>query len=460
MKKFLILFTLVLLLPCVSLTADAEHKGGENFDKTIYLNQAWWAKYNDTNLTEYIDDAYRNNQDLKIAALNTKQAREVVKQSFANQLPQLGFYPDISRTFQSSNINHGKLIIPDYNQSNFFLPISMTYEADIWGQNFLRTKSLKKQAEIVAENERATYISLTSAIAADYFNLIKADKLILSQKELIKLQNRIIKMTAIKYENGLCPVTEYLSEKQYLTQLKESKEFYENTRKVLENQLIVLLGDRNRTELHRGYYAYISAPQIPQGISAEVIQNRPDLLKTEKYIQKIGIDVKVARRDFLPKFNLYGEVGFNAYSFGNIFGNHTFRALAGVLPSVDLFTGGAKMSALRYSKLEYDKAQQMYEKTILTSLQEVSDSLHWAKTTKKNYESSRERHKLEQTKFTLMMKKNSIGAMSDLDLLRAKEALIVSEISEASNRIDYLISTISLYKSVGGVDYMNFEEKL
>lgn len=460
MKKFSILFTLVLLLLSGSLTANAEHKGNENSDKTIYLNQAWWAKYNDTNLTGYIEDAYQNNQDLKIAALNTKQAQEVVKQSFANQLPQLGFYPDISRTFRSSNINHGSLIIPDYKQSNFMLPISMTYEADIWGQNFLRTKSLKKQAEIVSENERATYISLTSAIAADYFNLIKTDKLISSQKELIKLQNRIIKMTGIKYENGLCPVTEYLSEKQYLTQLKENKELYENTRKVLENQLIVLLGDRNRTELHRGSYAYISIPEIPEGISAEVIQNRPDLLKTEKYIQKIGIDVKVARRDFLPKFNLYGEVGFNAYTLGNIFGNNTFRSLAGVLPSVDLFTGGAKMSALRYSKFEYDKAQQMYEKTILTSLQEVSDSLHSAKTTKKNYESSRERRKLEQTKFTLMMKKNSIGAMSDLDLLRAREVLVASEISEASNRIDCLISTINLYKAVGGVDYMNFAEDL
>ena len=460
MKKFLILFTLILLFPFGSSAVLAERKGNENFDKSVYLNQAWWAKYNDANLTGYIDDAYRNNQDLKIAELNTKQAREIVKQSFANQLPQLGFYPDISRTFQSSNINHGKLIIPDYTQSNFFLPISMTYEADIWGQNFLRTKSLKKQAEIVAENERATYISLTSAIAADYFNLIKADKLILCQRELINLQNRIIEMTAIKYKNGLCPVTEYLSEKQYLTLLKEDNDFYENTRKVLENRLIVLLGDRNRTELHRGNYAYISIPQIPSGISAEVIQNRPDLLNAEKYIQKIGIDVKVARRDFLPKFNLYGEVGFNAYSLGNIFGNHTFRALAGVLPSLDLFTGGAKVSALRYSKFEYDKAQQMYEKTILTSLQEVSDSLYLAKTAKKNYASAQERHKLEQSKFTLMKKKNLIGALSDLDLLRAKESLIVTEISEVSSQVDCLISTINLYKSAGGVDYTNFEEKL
>lgn len=430
MKNLKIFFTLILLLSCVFLDAYGAELQKPEFDKTLYLNQAWWAKYNDTNLTEYIEDAYRNNQDLKIAALNTKQSQEIVRQAFANQLPHLGFYPDISRTFRSSNINHGSLIIPDYKQSNFMLPLSMTYEADIWGQNFLKTKSLKKQAEIIQENERSTYISLTSQIAADYFNLIKTDKIISEQKELIRLQKQIVKKVGIKYENGLCPITELLEEKQYLTQLQEIQELYKNTQKILENQLITLLGNRNRTEIQRGNYENVLLPEIPDAIGSEIIQNRPDLIKAEKYIQKLGIDVRVARRDFLPKFNLYGEVGFNAYTLGNIFGNNTFRALGGVLPSVDIFTGGAKMSVLRYTKLEYDKAQQMYEKTILTSIQEVNDSLQTAKTAKKNYELSKEHRQLEQRKFALTSKRNSIGAMSDLDVLREKENLIASEISE------------------------------
>ena len=101
----------------------------------------------------------------------------------------------------------------------------------------------------------------------------------------------------------------------------------------------------------------------------------------------------------MPKFILYGQAGFSAYNFTNIFGNHTFKSLAGVVPSFDLFTGGAKMARLRWTKLELEKAQQMYEKTVLTSIQEVNDSLNGKKTREKNYKESEKRYNLENEKY-------------------------------------------------------------
>ncbi len=459
MKNFKIIFTLVLVLVCGFNSVDAKVKE-DNTYKLQYLNIDWWKKYNDDILLDYLNKAFVNNQDLKISALKTKQAQEIVKQSFADQLPQIGFYGDLFRDFQSSDVKLGNVVINDYKQSNFVLPLTMTYEIDIWGENYLKTKSLKKQVEIMKQDERATYISLTSALASQYFNLIKLDKLIKNQEQLLKLQKQIVEMTETKYKNGLCSLTELLMEKQVLTEFEETLDLYRNHQKTIERQLIVLVGDRNLVDIKRNDYKTLSMPEIPENISAEVIQNRPDLLKTENYIQKIGIDVKTARRDLLPKFILYGQAGFNAYSFTNIFGSHTFKALGGIAPSFDIFTGGLKMSRLRYSKLEYEKAQQTYEKTILTSIQEVNDSLYTANTSKKNYNSSLERYNLEKDKYSLMLRKHVIGALSELDRLKAEEALILSERDEASNKINYIISTINIYKSVGGVDYMKFAESI
>ena len=321
-------------------------------------------------------------------------------------------------------------------------------------------KCLKKQVEIMKQDERATYIALTSALASEYFNMIKLDKLIQNQEKLVELQKKITAMTEIKYNNGLCPLTEYLVEKQLYTQFQELLDIYINQRDTIGRQLVVLVGDRNLTDVKRSNYDNVSMPQIPESIAAECIQNRPDLLKTEEYIQKIGIDVKVARRDFLPKFTLYGQAGFNAYSLSNIFGAHTFKALAGVMPSLDLFTGGAKIAHLKYSKMEYEKAQQMYEKTILTSIQEVNDSLSSAIKSKKNYAMSNERNDLEKDKYQLMLRRKQIGALSDLDLMRAEENLILADKDEASNKINYIISTINIYKAVGGTDYMKYAENI
>ncbi len=462
MKIFKILLTLFILLCTFNITAEAKNKKNTPDYRMEYLNLEWWQKYNDPVLTDYITTAFNNNQDLKIASLNVKQSEQVVKMAFAGQLPQVGFQGDVFRDFSSSTVRFGDVVIPDYKQSNFFLPLTMSYEVDIWGENYLKTKSVKKQHEIVKQNERASYISLTSAVASQYFNLIKFDKLINAQEELVKLQTEIVRMEEIKYKNGLCPVTELMDEKQLLTQLKEELNIYKDKREVVGRELGVLTGLREKDliAMPRTEYSELALLTVPDAINAEVIQYRPDFVKAEDYIEKIGIDAKVAKRDFLPKFVLYGQAGFNAYNLGNIFGDHTFKSLLGFMPSIDLFTGGAKMARLKWTKIELEKAQQLYEKTILTSIQEVNDSLSAAKTREKNYKESVKRYNLENEKFILADKKFNIGAKSKLDRMKDEERLLVAEKDEVNGKINYLISTIDVYKAVGGKDLTTVNDSL
>ena len=462
MKILKILLTLFILLCTVSL-ADAKTKSNSNENYRLeYLNLDWWQKYNDPILTDYISTAFKNNQDLKIATLNVKQSEQVVKMAFAGQLPQVGFQGDVFRDFRSANVKLGDVIVKDYSQSNFFLPLTMSYEVDIWGENYLKTKSFKKQLEMVKQNERASYISLTSAVASEYFNLVKLDKLIKNQQELVKLQTEIVRLEDLKYKNGLCPITELMDEKQLLTQLQEELNVYIDKRLIVGRQLGVLTGEREKdlSLMPRSDYSIITLLPLPDSINAEVIQYRPDFMKAEEYIQKIGIDVKVAKRDFLPKFILYGQAGFSAYNLTNIFGNHTFKSLVGFMPSIDLFTGGAKMARLRYNKLELEKAQQIYEKTILTSIQEVNNSLCGALTRELNYNESVKRYNLENDKFNLAQKKFDIGAKSNLEMMKDREKLLVAEKDKVNSQVNYLISTLSIYKAVGGNDFTTINEKL
>lgn len=462
MKILKILLTLFILLCTVSL-ADAKTKSNSNENYRLeYLNLEWWQKYNDPVLTDYISTAFKNNQDLKIATLNVKQSEQVVKMAFAGQLPQVGFQGDVFRDFRSANVKLGDVIVKDYSQSNFFLPLTMSYEVDIWGENYLKTKSFKKQLEMVKQNERASYISLTSAVASEYFNLVKLDKLIKNQQELVKLQTEIVRLEDLKYKNGLCPITELMDEKQLLTQLQEELNVYIDKRIIVGRELGVLTGEREKdlSLMPRSDYSIITLLPLPDSINAEVIQYRPDFMKAEEYIQKIGIDVKVAKRDFLPKFILYGQAGFSAYNLTNIFGNHTFKSLVGFMPSIDLFTGGAKMARLRYNKLELEKAQQIYEKTILSSIQEVNNSLGGALTRELNYNESVKRYNLENDKFNLAQKKFDIGAKSNLEMMKDKEKLLVAEKDKVNSQVNYLISTLNIYKAVGGNDFTTINEKL
>ena len=445
-KNFLTILILLAALPVYA---------KESVDKLTYLNLDWWKNYKDEILIQHLQTLYNNNHDLKIAALKTKQSEENVRLIGANQLPQVGFDGSLSRVLSGAQTEFGNVIIPEYSQNEFVLPLGASYEIDIWGQNYLNRKSAKKQKEITEQQERATYIYITSVFAADYYNLIKADELEKTLIEIINLQTQIVKMTEKKYNAGLAPVNELLNEKQVLVKFEQELNNIQEGKKVLNNELIVLLGLNTDKEIEHAAYDSVSYPITPDSLSTTVIKYRPDLISSENYAQKAGLDVRVARRDFLPKFFLYGNLGFNAYRWDRMFANETFLSNIGILPSWDIFTGGARLARYRINKYEYKKAVEKYEKTVLTSIQEVNDALVATKRAKANLIKADEDFSLEKEKHVLTEKQFTVGDSSKLDELKSNVELLITKQRNISSKIDNIVATISLYKAVGGVDYTN-----
>ncbi len=440
---------LIISLFLISLPVGAK----ECTNRLDYMNMDWWKNYNDEVLINHFQTLYENNHDLRIAALKTKQAEENIRLAGANQLPQLGFDGSVSRVFRGPRTQFGSVVIPKYIQNEIFLPLNASYEIDIWGQNYLNRKSAKKQAEIAKQQERAAYIYITSSFAADYYNLIKMDELERNLLKIIDLQKNIVSMTEKKYNSGLASINEVLDEKQILVNFEKDLNKLKENKKILNDEAVVLLGLNTDKAIELSDYQSISSPQTPETLSTTIIQFRPDLISSEDYVKKSGIDVRVARRDFLPKFILYGNLGFNAYKWNRMFAGETFLANAGIAPRWDIFTGGIKMARYRINKYEYKKAVEIYEKTVLTSIQEVNDALAEAKTTKANLIKSDEDYSIEKEKHILAEKQFSIGDSSMLDEMKSEVNLYVAKQRNIAAKIDNVISSISLYNAVGGIDY-------
>lgn len=452
MKKFLIiLLTLAVVVPSAyAKQSKAEIKHEQN--KIHYLNLSWWEKYQDPILTNNIKKLYEVNYDLKNAELKVKENEKLVKIQFANELPMLTFDGSLGRQFRSSNQQFGDMMIPSFAQYNYQLPLTMTYEIDIWGENRLKTKSVEQQLAIIKQAERATYIALTSDFTADYFNLIKTDRFLQIQDELIALQQDIVDKTISKYDTGLCTINEVLAEQKLLTQLKEEKNNLVEKQDVLASGLRVYLSMKEGEPERAKYENLHLLTGIPMEYDTTVIENRPDYLQEEANIKRLGFDVRIARKELLPKFVIFGQIGLNAYHLDTLFNSYSQLFNAGILPSFDLFAGGRKMALLKLRKFQYEEALNSYQKTILEAIKEINLGLVGYKTAMQNYDQTTERLQLQDKIFKLMEDKRQIGAASDIDVLYSKEAHLLMEKEEISNKINYLISTISLYKSVGGVD--------
>ena len=260
-------------------------------------------------------------------------------------------------------------------------------------------------------------------------------------------------MTQKKYNVGLASINDLLNEKQLLVKNEEELNKLIEKRKVINNQLINLLGLQGDKEIEHISIDKLVYPQSPEEISATIIQYRPDLIQSEEYAQKAGIDVRVAKRDFLPKFILFGNIGFNAYRWNSIFNDTTFLSNIGIAPYWNIFSGGAKLAHYRINKYEYKKAAEAYEQTMLNSIQEVNNALASAKATKANLLKSEEDYDIETQRHTLATRQFNIGDASKLDELKSSVNLLIAQKRHTSSKIDDAISSLSLYNAVGGVDY-------
>lgn len=443
MKRFILIILFILF---INISAYAVN------DNEQYMNFDWWKNFNDEYLLDNLSKVYLNNYDLKNAALKVDANEQVVKMQFSNELPFVSFSGEISRDIRAPREKFGNMSIPHYSQNNFYLPITAGYEIDIWGKNRLKTKSKKQHLEIVKQAQRATYISLSSAFASDYFNLIKTDKLIEIQQELLDVQNEIFSKTNEKYNIGLVSVTDVLLQEKVLNTLQEELNNYVRTRELLLNNLKVYLANQNEEVVRKNFDDVSVINNLPEEYNVSIVENRPDYLQEEANIKKIGFDVKVAKKEFLPSFTIFGQIGLNAYSLSTLCNSPSQLFAAGILPNFDIFSGGKKRAMLKMQKYRYEEALNNYQKTYLNAISEMNSGLIDYKTSKKNYEESLGKISIEEKIYSLAKDKREIGSSNDLDVLFVKEMYLLAEKELVSNKINSILSVIGLYKVSGGID--------
>lgn len=411
--------------------------------KYAYVNMDFWSQFNDEILNGYIDKAVKNNYDLKMASLNVKEYYENVKLQFSNELPKLtaGYSPNYVKMPGSSDADWV-----------FVTPAIASYEADIFLKNRDKTKSVKKLYEASQFDERAAYISVASAVGTTYLNIVRLDKIVDLQQEIVELRKEIYDLMLKRNREGITSTADTIKANKALVAGETDLIEYQKQRDFLLHQLAVLIGESpaNAEELTRtSYDKIVFSGNIPSEISSDVIVQRPDYLKAEKMVEKAGIDVRVAKKEFLPSFNIMGLALFNAANIGSSWTTKNMLASIGAAGMLPLFTGGSLTANLRLKKTEYERVLQNYYKTNLTAIQEVNDVLVSVKKDTEKMERTQKQADLEKTDFMYNRDKFNQGVISKLDLIQFKENLLSIDKLVAQQNIECMVDYIGLYKAAG-----------
>lgn len=420
-------------------------KKSRRFDdsyKYEYINMDWWKSFGDDYLQDYIIKAVQHNHDLKMASIAVDEYYQYTRIQFASELPIVGagFSPALMKNSGTSR----------YGWS-FLTPALVNYEADIFLKNHDKTKSVKKDYEASIEDERAAYIAVASAVAATYFNIVKLDEMIKYQEQIVELRKVIYELMKLCNEAGTVSMSDTVrANKSYVYGQSEIPVLKKNRSKLL-HQLAVLTGENpnNAENMERGELSSITFPEnMPKELSSEIITNRPDYIKSEKMLEKAGIDIRVAKKEFLPTINLSGVSIFTASDLGRML--NTEQAIVGLAGGLILpiFTGGKRLANLRLKKSTYDRMLENYFKINQTAIQEVNDALVALNQDKVKLNQDLEQEKLETKDLSYTFDRYNNGVISKRDLYQMQENLAMVQKLVASDRADCYIDCISLYKAV------------
>lgn len=411
--------------------------------KYQYANVEWWNKFNDSILTGYINQAIENNYDLKMATIAVDEYYQQTRAQFANELPQIGtgFFPGYTKMPGTTNSDWG-----------FALPGIASYEIDIFLKNRNKTQSVKKLYEGAKFDERAAHIAVASAVGTTYLNIVNLDKIIEIQQDIVDIRKNIYELMELSNKEGLVSTADVVrANKAYVNGTTDLVEYTKQRDKLL-NQFAVLIGEspENASSLKRTPIENINFNvEIPESIATEVIVQRPDYLKAEKMVEKAGIDVKIARKEFLPSLNLGGIMFFNANDLGSLFTTkNALMALGGGI-MWPLFTGGSRFANLKIKKYAYERVLQDYYKTNLVAIQEVNDALLCVKMDKEKLDKVQKQRDMEAKDFAYTEMKYNQGIISKLDLIQKQENLLVMDKLLTQNKVEFMVDNIGLYKATG-----------
>lgn len=411
------------------------------------LNIDFFNKFNDEHLSCYIQEALNNNHDLKKAAHVVEQYRQQAKYSLGKELPSL-----------SVSANYLGVKVPELDNfqlkdNAFILPFIASYEADFLLKNRDKTRAVKKSFEAAQYSEKAIYLALLSDVATVYTNILQYDDLIEKQTKILTIQQEILKRNKKMYERGVINSTELNNAQKSVESVKSNIETLQKQRETLMMQLAVLTGNSSSNisdmtvgELEKFEYS----GQIPDEIPSDIIFSRPDVKAAEANLEKAKIDVRVAKKEFFPRFNIVGIWAFNTLAPGTFFSWES--SLAAILAGAtqDIFKGGMKVANLKIQKAKYEELFEDYNQTNLNAVKEVNTALCIIKHDKQIENNTKSELGYEEQNFNNAQKKLNQGIISEPEYLIEKNKLINSQNAYTQAKTQRLVNYFTLYKAVGG----------
>lgn len=183
-------------------------------------------------------------------------------------------------------------------------------------------------------------------------------------------------------------------------------------------------------------------PDIPGGLPATALLQRPDLRAAEQQLQAAAYDVGAARAARFPRLTLTASAGLRSGELDGLF--RSGGGFFSLLPSLDipLFDAGARQAQVDVTQATRREVLANYEAAVQSAFREVADALAVRDSLAERLAAQAAQVEAAERSLSLAEQSYRLGASSQLELLdaqrqlaAARQGLVTLRQTEQSNRV-------------------------
>ena len=433
------------------------------------LHGKWWELFNDPQLNALEEQVSVSNQNIAAAFASFMEARAVVKEAQSQYFPTLTVSPSVSRSRSSTNLKSGSSAaaaagagtgtgavtpatagVTGGTFNDFQLPFDASWTPDLWGRVRNTVRGNVAAAQASAADLENTRLTAQAELAVDYYELRTQDSLIQLLDETVVAYQESLDLTRAQYETGI-GTDEAVAQAE--VQLKTTQAQDTNlgiARAQYEHAIALLVGQPASSFSIPAEPVKATPPSIPLGVPSQLLERRPDVAADERLMAQANAQIGVAKAAYFPTLTLSAVGGFESSTSSNWLSWPSRFWSVGPTLAETLFDAGLRRATVQQYQAAYDATVANYRQTVLTAFQQVEDNLAALRILSIQLAQQDDAVLSSKRYLTIATDRYKLGLDPYLDVITAQTALLSSQQTATTLRMQQLTDSVQLIEALGG----------
>jgi len=191
-------------------------------------------------------------------------------------------------------------------------------------------------------------------------------------------------------------------------------------------------------------------PAIPVGVPSQLLERRPDVAADERLMAQANAQIGVAKAAYFPTLTLSATGGFESTSASDWLTWPSRFWSVGPTLAETLFDAGLRRATVEQYQASYNQALATYRQTVLSAFQQVEDNLAALRILSRQIQQQDAAVAASQRYLAIATDRYKLGLDPYLDVITAQTALLTSQQTAATLRLQQLTDSVQLIEALGG----------